>query len=80
MFTLDVISADLRAACSCSFIEPVSKVLEFTAGAIHDTNVISKARVTDGSATDGNKGVVVLEGLLHYLLSEMLTSKQAYRI
>ncbi|KAH3812010.1 hypothetical protein DPMN_140431 [Dreissena polymorpha] len=44
--------------------------MKFTASAIHAVNVISESHVGYGFATDGDRGVVVMESLLQYLLKE----------
>ncbi|KAH3888256.1 hypothetical protein DPMN_012288 [Dreissena polymorpha] len=48
----------------------VGEVLKFTASATHEVNDISKPQVGDGSVTDGDRGVMVLERLLYYLLNK----------
>ncbi|KAH3808118.1 hypothetical protein DPMN_136469 [Dreissena polymorpha] len=57
---------------SCSSIQSVGVILEFTAGYPHEFNAISKSHFGDGSSTDEDRCVVVFEGLLHYLFKEQL--------
>ncbi|KAH3730882.1 hypothetical protein DPMN_056881 [Dreissena polymorpha] len=46
--------ADPNPICSCSFIEYVGVVLEFTAGATHEVNVISESEFGDRFANDSD--------------------------
>ncbi|KAH3709326.1 hypothetical protein DPMN_068788 [Dreissena polymorpha] len=52
------------------FIESVGEILKFTATTTHEVNVISESQVADWSSTEGDRSVVVMESLLHYLLTE----------
>ncbi|KAH3710565.1 hypothetical protein DPMN_070051 [Dreissena polymorpha] len=62
--------ADLHPICSGSFIEYVGDILKFTAGATDEVNVTSESQVGDGSSTDGDRCVVVMYILLHYLFND----------
>ncbi|KAH3883314.1 hypothetical protein DPMN_007268 [Dreissena polymorpha] len=49
---MSALRADLHPVCSSYFIESVGEILKFTAGAIHEVNVISEYQVTDRSSPD----------------------------
>ncbi|KAH3780591.1 hypothetical protein DPMN_158409 [Dreissena polymorpha] len=49
------------------FIKSVVEILKFTAGATHEVNISSESHIGDGSSNDGDRGVVVIKSLLHYL-------------
>ncbi|KAH3772769.1 hypothetical protein DPMN_174115, partial [Dreissena polymorpha] len=66
-----ILGADIHPACPFSFIEYVGEVLALvTACAYHKVDAISESQVGDRASRDGETGVVVFEGLLHYLLEE----------
>ncbi|KAH3785098.1 hypothetical protein DPMN_163182 [Dreissena polymorpha] len=45
-------------------------MLKFTSNATHEVNLISESQVADGSYTDGERGGMVMEIVMYYLLKE----------
>ncbi|KAH3820518.1 hypothetical protein DPMN_122262 [Dreissena polymorpha] len=62
--------ADFNSVCSCSFNESAGEILTFIAGANHEVNIINESQSGDGSSTDTDRGVVIMESLMHYFLKE----------
>ncbi|KAH3779169.1 hypothetical protein DPMN_180648 [Dreissena polymorpha] len=60
----------LRLACYCFFMAYDGEFLKLIAGATHEVNFIRESQGGDWSATDGDGGVLIFKGLLHYLLKE----------
>ncbi|XP_052233050.1 uncharacterized protein LOC127845911 [Dreissena polymorpha] len=57
------------AAVDIAFLIRLKDILVYD-GATDEVNVSSKSQVGNGSSTDGDRGVVVMKSLLHYLFKE----------
>ena len=56
--------------CTCSILESLCQLLQFSVAAPHQVDVICKPQIVDGSSTDGDGGVEVVEGFAHDVFQE----------